>query len=396
MPLSDVRAPVVAAGKVIAIVTLDNYDRENAFSDDDVRLLTTVCTSMGMALQSARLFDETQRLLKETGQRATEMAVINSIQQGIAGELSFQSIVDLVGDKLREVLKSDDMGIAWHDPATGLVHTLYSYEHGERLQLPPVAPLSDGPWTRMEKSRQPIVLNSVAELNASGYGVVPGTDWALSIIKVPIIGSDRVLGILDVENHERENAFGESEIRLLTTVASSMGVALENARLFDETQRLLKETEQRNAELAIINSVQEGLVAKMDMQGIYELVGDKIRDIFDAQVVDIGLYDRKEAVVRFPYAIERGVRFPDEPMPLLGFRQHVLETRHFMLINEDVMGSAAKYGNPITIAGEAPKSNLFVPMIVGDEAKGVISLQNLDREHAFSDSDVRLLQTLAN
>ncbi len=47
-----------------------------------------------------------------------------------------------------------------------------------------------------------------------------------------------------------------------------MGVALENARLFDETQRLLKETEQRAAELAIINSVQEGLAAKLDFQAI--------------------------------------------------------------------------------------------------------------------------------
>ena len=40
-----------------------------------------------------------------------------------------------------------------------------------------------------------------------------------------------------------------------------MGVALENARLFDETQRLLKETEQRNAELAVINSIQQGMPA---------------------------------------------------------------------------------------------------------------------------------------
>ena len=46
-----------------------------------------------------------------------------------------------------------------------------------------------------------------------------------------------------------------------------MGVALENARLFDETQRLLKETEQRAAELAIINSVQQALAAELDMQG---------------------------------------------------------------------------------------------------------------------------------
>ena len=41
---------------------------------------------------------------------------------------------------------------------------------------------------------------------------------------------------------------------------------------------------QRAAELAIINSVQEGLASKLDMQGIYDLVGDKIREIFDAQV----------------------------------------------------------------------------------------------------------------
>ena len=84
-----VRAPVVAAATASsAVVKLDNYERENAFGDDDVRLLTTVCTAMGMALQSARLFDETQRLLKETEQRNAEMAVINSIQQGIAGELT--------------------------------------------------------------------------------------------------------------------------------------------------------------------------------------------------------------------------------------------------------------------------------------------------------------------
>ena len=59
-----------------------------------------------------------------------------------------------------------------------------------------------------------------------------------------------------------------------------MSVALENARLFDETNRLFKETEQGKAELAVINSVQEGLAKEIEMQGIYELVGEKIRNIF--------------------------------------------------------------------------------------------------------------------
>src|SRR5437588_11547121 len=93
---------------------------------------------------------------------------------------------------------------------------------------------------------------------------------------------------------EHEHAFGDSDVRLLQTLANSMSVALENARLFDETQRLLKETEQRNAELAIINSVQAALAAELNMQGIYDAVGDKIREIFNQADVGIRIYDTTE------------------------------------------------------------------------------------------------------
>ena len=50
----------------------------------------------------------------------------------------------------------------------------------------------------------------------------------------------------------------------------------------------MHETRQRNAELALINSVQEALAGELEIQAIYDVVGDKIQEIFDAQVVDIG------------------------------------------------------------------------------------------------------------
>ena len=82
-------------------------------------------------------------------------------------------------------------------------------------------------------------------------------------------------------------------------------MALENARLFDETQRLLTETNERAAELAIINSVQQGLAAELDMQAMYDLVGDKIQEIFDAQVVTSGSTTSRPNVARYPYTIEQ-------------------------------------------------------------------------------------------
>ncbi len=112
-----------------------------------------------------------------------------------------------------------------------------------------------------------------------------------SLVFVPLIAGERVFGRISLQNLDRPNAFSEADVRLLTTLASSLSVALENARLFDETQRLLAETNERAAELAIINSVQEGLAAKLDMQSMYDLVGDKIQEIFDAQVAVITLLD---------------------------------------------------------------------------------------------------------
>src|SRR5438876_104857 len=109
---------------------------------------------------------------------------------------------------------------------------------------------------------------------------------AKAILAAPLMVGNEVRGRISLQNLDRENAFSESDLRLLSTLAASLSVSLENARLFDETKRLLAETDQRAAELAIINSIQRGLAQQLDMGGRYRLVGDKIRDIVDAQVVE--------------------------------------------------------------------------------------------------------------
>ncbi len=136
-----------------------------------------------------------------------------------------------------------------------------------------------------------------------------------------------------------------------------MGVALENARLFDETQRLLKETEQRNAELAIINSVQAALAAELNIQGIYDSVGDKIREIFQNRDMGIRIYDPKTDLIHYPYTYENGQRLTldSEPLGGTGFAAHVLRTRETLVINENMAQSQEKYGSytlPGTQIGE--------------------------------------------
>jgi PAS domain S-box-containing protein len=214
------------------------------------------------------------------------------------------------------------------------------------------------------------------------------TSGEASWLGVPLKSEGRTVGVLVVQSYTKDICYTDQDKELLAFVGQHVGAALSRARAIEETR-------QRNAELAIINSVQDALAGELELQAIYDVVGDKLRDVFDAQVVDIAVYDEAAGLLRFPYTIERGVRFPDEPMPLIGFRRHVMETHQPLMINEDVAGAAERYGNPLVLTGEPSKSGLFMPLVAGGKAKGVISLQNVDREHAFTEQDQRLLATLA-
>jgi PAS domain S-box-containing protein len=398
LPRSTVYVPLLVGETVTGVINVANLDREQAFSESDVRLLQTLANSMSVALENARLFDETQRLFKAEQERVAELQIINSIQQGLAAELDFQAIVDLVGDKLREVFNTGDIGMTWYDEKAKLIHFLYTYEHGRRLTVPTQPPLPGGIIETLDKTRKPWVLNTTAALEEAKIPLVPGTDPCKSMVAIPIISSDRLIGSLQLENHERENAYGASEIRLLTTIAASLGTALENAHLFDETQRLLKETEQRNAELAIINSVQAALAAELNIQGIYDAVGDKIREIFHNKDIGIRIFDPKSNLVHYPYSYESGKRIAIDSRPLrdTGLNAYVLRTRETLVFNENLEEETSKYGS-ITIPGtQSEKSAILVPLIAGDQVRGLINLIDMDHEHAFNESDVRLLQTLAN
>ena len=380
-PKSSVFVPLVVGDQAKGVISLQNLDREHAFSDADVRLLTTLAGSLSVALENARLFEETR-------QRNAELVLINDVQRGLAENLDMQAMYDLVGDRLQEIFDAQVLDIGVLDPEAGVIRYPYTLERDVRLPDEPT-PIVAGPGAHVIETREPLLINErfaerVAQL---GGGFVQG-EPPLSAVYVPLVIGGEATGRISLQNLDRERAFSEADVRLLTTLAGSLSVALENARLFEETR-------QRNAELALINDVQRGLAENLDAQAMYDLVGDRIQQIFDAQVVDIALLDASSGLVQFPYVIERGVRLEENPIELIGHRRIAIERREPVVINQDLVARSAEVGQPPVLSGEVPKSAVFVPLLVGDRAIGLISLQNLDREHAFSEADVRLLMTLA-
>ena len=83
---------------------------------------------------------------------------------------------------------------------------------------------------------------------------------------------------------DREHAFSEADVSLLTTLAGSLSVALDNARLFEETR-------QRAAELAIVNNVGQALAEQLELDAMIQRLGDQLREVFAADLVYVALHD---------------------------------------------------------------------------------------------------------
>ena len=375
-------APLRDDDRTVGAIVVQSYREDVVHTDEDKELLTFVANHIGSALSRARAIEETR-------QRNAELALINDVQRGLAENLEMQAMYDLVGDRLQGIFDAQVVDIGMLDRETGRLDFPYAIERGVRYRDEEQHEAMG--FSRMVlETREPLLVNEgVAEQAAAmGSPAIGSGEMAKSVLFVPLIVGGEATGRISLQNLDHDHAFTDADARLLTTLAGSLSVALENARLFEESR-------QRNAELALINTVQRGLAENLETQAMYDLVGDRLQEIFDAQVVDIGILDTDAGMVHFPYIIERGVRFPDQPVPVDGFRREALETRATVVVNEDFAGRRSRSGSRSCSRARRRCPAVWVPLVVGGRSTGVISLQNLDREHAFSESDVRLLTTLA-
>ena len=228
--------------------------------------MTVVGRSVASALARVRAVEAAR-------ERTAELTLVNEIGRGLAQQLEFDAIIELVGERVREQFDATSMFIApLRRRRRDLITFRYELDEGRAGRATDPIPLGAGSPRGHPAARAGPTGHGRGP--RCGSGAIPRGAVAESWLGVPILVADEVLGVLALESLE-QHTFDEADERLLATLASSMGVALENARLFDETKRLLADTDERAAELAIINEVQQGLAAQLDMQAMYDLVGER-------------------------------------------------------------------------------------------------------------------------
>ncbi len=256
--------PLEADGKILGAISLRSYTEGTRFTDKDDEALGFEARHVATAMTRLRALDAER-------QRTNELAILSSVSQAMTETLDVKTVTRIVGDKLRDIFGADSAMIMLLDKHTNLIHPYYEYDENEGGYIDYVEPfpLGKGLASRVISTRQPLMLGTLEEEIANGAYFPPeiiekGSGFfSESWLGVPIVFKDDVLGLVALAD-ARAHAFSGNHLRILQTLSSNVGVAIENARLFQAEQQLrdlqqihLKDLER---ELDIGREIQRGFL----------------------------------------------------------------------------------------------------------------------------------------
>ncbi len=113
-------------------------------------------------------------------------------------------------------------------------------------------------------------------------------------IGAPLKAEGKIIGAIFLQSYTKGIHYTDQDDEVLAYVAQHIATAL--TRL-----RALEAERQRTAELAMLNSVSEAMVETLDIKTMTRLVGDKLREIFDSDSVQIMLFERQTNLIHVLY-----------------------------------------------------------------------------------------------
>ena len=332
--------------------------------------------------------EENAQLLAETRQHVNELDTVSRIGRAVSSQLRPEAVIDLVGDNIYQLFKTNIVYAALLDQTTSLIQTPYFMFNGKRINEPPL-PLGQGLTSVVIQSRTPLLINSTEKIMEMGAHKVNDQDTPKSWLGVPITFGDSVIGAISVQSLEQENAFTEADIRLLNTLAANVGAAIQNARLFQETTR-------RANEMSALAEVGSEVSASLDLPTVLQRIAKWAKDLLEVNSTSLLLLDEEDGqTLRSLFAVgdyaeamkARKLRLGD------GIIGHVAKTGVAEVINypESDPRQVDAPGAP----DAAEEAMMFAPLIARGDVIGVMAVSRLKSAGLFSDTDLDFLINLA-
>ena len=291
--------------------------------------------------------------------------------------LDLQTLLQRTAEMVRAVIPYKIFAIFLLNERTQDLRMRFQIGHTpeiERMKLP----LGKGIAGQVALTRKAILLNDVSTSPA----YIAANPDVRSELAIPLITKNRLIGVLDIES-EQPGYFRPEHLDLLTLTASRIAQAIENARLYTRVSRQAQQ-------LQVLNEISAELTSILDIDPLFERIGQLLRRLIDYQMFTIMLLDAKDEFLITRYAWRFGyAHAPKRRIPVTSGLVGAA-VREWRIVNVPDVRKDPRYVemNPET------RSEMIVPLFYKGRVIGVLDLEHT-RTGFFNEEHERILTTLA-
>jgi GAF domain-containing protein len=386
---SVIGAPLLSGDQAIGAIMIGSRN-EFTYSLQDEALLLSISSILASTLDNRQLFQQIQRrsIQLETSAEVSRIAstildtnellprVADLIKTGFNLYYTGIFLVDQDGSKSGEPNRW-----AFLQAGTGEAGEKMIAE-GHKLELGGGSMIGSA----ISSSQAKIALNTDEESQRFRNPFLPETRSEMAL---PLVSRGEVLGALSIQS-EQDRAFSQEDITSLQTMADQLANAIENARLFEQT-------EARARELTVLNEMARAYTQTLDVERLIEHTYAYTNRLLDAANFYMALYDDHENQIHFRLFVEDGQPIPPpEPKIVIGngLTDWIIQNKTSVLIPREFEKELIAMG--IQPRGRTALSYLGVPMLIGNQVIGVIAVQSYQQENNYTNRHLDMLTAVSS
>jgi PAS domain S-box-containing protein len=309
---------------------------QRSWGVEEQMLVKQVADQLSLALENARLFQDSQR-------RAREMTALAEVGREISATLELQTVLERIALRAQEILAAVTTAVYVPDPEfKTLVAIAVIGEETDDIKNDPLL-IGKGILGHIANTKIGEIVNDVT--NDPRAITIQGTEDVLEehLMAAPIMSQDTLNGLLVVWRVGSGEEFAITEFEFLQSLAQQAAIAVENARLFEETKR-------RSEELASLNEIIIAASQTLDTKSILEIVMKKVLDLTSFDGGLITMFNENRGKLERAIRVGMPGKSPDDPAEGLdgSLCDHVYKTGEVIVIRD--IGTALPSG--ISAKGE--------------------------------------------
>ncbi len=349
-------------------------------------LLSMIAAQAGPALA---MLDTASR----QDERVAQLQTLNEIGRLLSGVLDLDTLLDAIHGAVSRLIDATTFYIALYDPTEDELDLAYTVLDDKRRQLQDHWVSGSGLVGQITRERRPIRADDyVTECRRRGIESRPlaGLRFAKAWLGVPLLANDRLMGVMVVCSLREGYTYSDEHVELLMTIGAQAAVAIENARLYQRSERQARQ-------LAALNHIGRTITSSLDPERVPSLIMEQVSDLLDVEEGSLLLIDNDTGDLVFAYTIGPiGSRLVGQRLPRgTGLAGYVATYEQSVIVN-DVQQDERFDGSTDKTTGFVTRSLLAVPLRAVGGLQGVIEVLNRRDGSQFTEEDQRLLEAVAD